>query len=270
MKSVLLQVIRLDGGTQSRAALNESVVADYAEHLSSLPPVVLFHDGSDYWLADGFHRYHAFKKAGKVSITADVRTGTQREATLYSVGANKAHGLRRTNEDKRRAVTVLLNDAEWSQWSDRKIADECGVGHPFVAALRNPAVAEKQQQNRDTSAAKKARSVESDSTGKADGEAPAVESEPEAPVDYTELDKAQDQISELQSELVVARMGAVTEDDKQQAAELIAELRAEIKTLTATLASVNNSRDSLMEENSQMKTQMQMQRKEIAKLKNSN
>ena len=96
-----------------------------------------------------------------------------------------------------------------------------------------------------------------------------VEPEPEAPADYTELDSANDQISELQSELVIARMGNATEEEKQHASELIAELRAEIKTLTSTLASANNSRDSLMEENSQMKTQMQMQRKEIAKLKNS-
>lgn len=29
------------------------------------------------------------------------------------------HEMRRTNEDKRRAVRVLLEDAEWSQWSDR-------------------------------------------------------------------------------------------------------------------------------------------------------
>ena len=95
--------------------------------------------------------------------------------------------------------------------------------------------------------------------------------EPEAvePPDYTELDAARDLISDLQSELVVARMGDIPDDEKQQAAALIAELRAEIQTLTATNRALILSRDSLMEEVSQMKKQMAMQRKEIDKLKNN-
>ena len=100
--------------------------------------------------------------------------------------------------------------------------------------------------------------------------APVVEPEHAAPIDYTELDAAHDHISELQSELVVARMGDVPEEDKQQAATLIAELRAEVKTLEATLKAVALSRDQLMEERSQMLRQMAMQRKEIDKLKTNN
>jgi hypothetical protein len=34
----------------------------------------------------------------------------------------------------------VLADAEWSQWSDRKIAEVCGVTHPFVANIRAPKV----------------------------------------------------------------------------------------------------------------------------------
>jgi hypothetical protein len=85
--------------------------------------------------------------------------------------------------------------------------------------------------------------------------------------EYTELDAANDQISELQADLVVARLGEVSDEQKIQAAEFIAELQAEIKTLKATLKAVNLSRDFLMEENSQMKKQMKMQRREIEKLK---
>lgn len=97
--------------------------------------------------------------------------------------------------------------------------------------------------------------------------APVVEPESEAPPEYTELDAAHDQISELQSELVVARMGNASEEEKQQAAGLISELRAEIKTLSATLAAVQLSRDSLMEERAQMLRQMKAQRAEIDRLK---
>ena len=96
-----------------------------------------------------------------------------------------------------------------------------------------------------------------------------VEPDTQAPPDYSELDATQDQISDLQADLVVARMGNIPEEDKQQAATHIAELRAEVKTLTATLKAVTLSRDSLMEETTQMKRQMQMQRKEIDKLKNN-
>jgi hypothetical protein len=138
MKKLNVNAIRIDGGTQSRVSLDEQTVAEYVDALESLPPVIVFEDGADYWLADGFHRLHAYRTAGKASIPADIRTGTKRDAILFSVGANGTHGLRRSNADKRKAVGVMLADAEWSQWSDRKIAEACGVSHTFVALLRKP------------------------------------------------------------------------------------------------------------------------------------
>jgi hypothetical protein len=96
----------------------------------------MFFDGVSFWLADGFHRYHAHRQAGAMEMVADIRTGTQRDAILFSVGANASHGLRRTNEDKRKAVTILLSDPEWGAWSDREIARQCGVGAPLVADVR--------------------------------------------------------------------------------------------------------------------------------------
>jgi hypothetical protein len=78
----------------------------------------------------------ATNEAGIASILADVHTGTQRDAILFSASANSLHGLRRTNADKRKAALLLLEDAEWSAWSDNAIAKQCGVSHPFVAAVR--------------------------------------------------------------------------------------------------------------------------------------
>ncbi len=131
--------IRTDGGTQSRAQINWLTVTDYAADIAegaTFPPVVVYFDGADYWLADGFHRLEAHKRLGLVEIAADVKQGTRRDAILYSVKANAIHGLRRTNDDKQRAVRLLLEDEEWRQWSDREIARQCGVTHPTVAALR--------------------------------------------------------------------------------------------------------------------------------------
>jgi len=45
-----------------------------------------------------------------------------------------------TNEDKRKAVLTLLNDAEWTAWADREIARICGVGHQMVAPIRSSLV----------------------------------------------------------------------------------------------------------------------------------
>lgn len=134
-----IEKIRTDGGTQSRVEINQAVVEEYAEAIAEgakFPPVVVFEDGGDYWLADGFHRVAASRAAKRKSVDADVRQGTLRDAVLYSAGANGDHGLRRTNEDKRRAVRVLLDDPEWSRWSDREIARRAGVGPDLVGVVR--------------------------------------------------------------------------------------------------------------------------------------
>ncbi len=134
-----LNQIRIDGGTQPREQLNEAVVDQYAGDLrdgAELPPLTVFFDGTDYWLVDGFHRYNAYAKLGRMEIDADVREGTQRDAVLYSVGANAAHGLQRTNADKRRSVETLLNDDEWTQWSNEAIAKVCVVSPHTVAEVR--------------------------------------------------------------------------------------------------------------------------------------
>lgn len=136
---LLINLLRLDGGTQPRAEIDPFVVEDYAAALNdgvALPPVTVFYDGNDYWLADGFHRVSATKKLNKTEIEADVKQGTQRDAILFSVGANSSHGLRRTNADKRRAVECLLRDTEWTKWSNVEISKRCNVSESLVRTLR--------------------------------------------------------------------------------------------------------------------------------------
>ena len=141
MDEITLSVaaIRTDGGTQPRSTILRDVVEEYAAAMADgakFPAITVFYDGAEYWLADGFHRLAATETAGSLTINCDVRQGTRRDAVLHSVGANAAHGMRRTNDDKRRAVRVLLEDAEWSQWSDREIARRCGVSPSHVGGLR--------------------------------------------------------------------------------------------------------------------------------------
>lgn len=139
--------IRIDGGTQPRAELREDTITEYAEAMAGgalFPPVDVFYDGADYWLADGFHRWHAAKKLGLTDISAQVHQGTLRDAVLFSVSANAAHGMRRTNEDKRRAVMRLLEDLEWGRWSNREIAKRCAVSEYMVRAMRPDTAIESQ------------------------------------------------------------------------------------------------------------------------------
>lgn len=119
--------------------VNEAIAAEYAEALRSgakFPPVVVFKEGEILRLADGFHRCRAHELAGSTEILADVRAGGERDARLYSVGCNVAHGLRRTNADKRRAVAVLLADPEWGKLSSREIAKHAAVDDKFVGTVR--------------------------------------------------------------------------------------------------------------------------------------
>jgi preprotein translocase subunit YajC len=139
MDKVKIEQIRLDGGTQSRAEMNMTTVEEYAEAMkegAQFPPVIVFYDGQDYWLADGFHRVAAAKKAELIEIAADVRQGEKRDAVLMSVSVNSNHGLRRTQADKRRAIEVLLRDDTWREWSDREIARRVSVDHKTVGSVR--------------------------------------------------------------------------------------------------------------------------------------
>lgn len=138
MKKLNLDAIRIDGGTQPRERINMEVVQEYAEAIRSgveLPPVVVFFDGAERWLADGFHRWHAHKQAEKASIAADERAGSLLDALLYAVGANGTHGLPRSNADKRKAVEMVLTQDAWATWPETKIAEACRVSRTLVRAV---------------------------------------------------------------------------------------------------------------------------------------
>lgn len=145
---VEVKKINLKENTQSRVEINQNTVDEYAADLkggAKFPPVVLYKNEKSYYVGDGWHRILAFKKAGEKNIDADIKQGTKRDAVLYSVGSNAAHGLRRTNEDKRKAVTLLLADKEWAQWSNREIARQSCVGEKLVRTIRKELSAVKPQ-----------------------------------------------------------------------------------------------------------------------------
>ncbi len=120
-----LHQIRCDGGTQGRAALNQSVIAEYAELMlagAEFPPVRTWFDGESYWLADGFQRLAAAQSTGSSEIRAEVFYGSLEDARWDSYAANALHGLRRTRADIEVVVTQALRHPNGVRLSNREIA----------------------------------------------------------------------------------------------------------------------------------------------------
>jgi ParB-like chromosome segregation protein Spo0J len=139
-KSLSVDRIRIDGETQPRNAIDNQVVADYADAIkpgAAFPHVVVFYDGVHYWLADGFHRWHAHRRAERDRITCEVHNGSCDDAKWFSVAANQTHGLRRTNADKEKAVKAALQHPKGAELSDRQIAEYVGVSNTFVGKVRS-------------------------------------------------------------------------------------------------------------------------------------
>jgi hypothetical protein len=136
-----LAKLRTDGGTQPRDHLDPEVVEEYRasyEAKRQLPPLVTVFDGKVHWLVDGFHRLAALQALGTKTAEVEVHRGTQVDAIWIAAGANQAHGLRRTREDKQRAISMALESAAKMspQPSSRQIADHVGVDHKTIEKYR--------------------------------------------------------------------------------------------------------------------------------------
>ena len=254
-----IELISIDKGTQSRIAISQDTVDDYARQMedgAKFPPVIVFHDGVEYYLADGFHRYFANRKLKRDSIDADILKGTLREAILYSLKANKAHGLRPSIEDKRNMVTKMLTDHEWKLWADREIARHCGVSHVFVAKMRKELSGGEVQTTRKFKT--KGGNVSTFTNRH-------PEPEPEAPV-YDEKQEMLDALvaenEKLSEQLAIATIDGTTEE-KDLAQSLISEQKEEIRVLKIELVAVKKSRDMFQSENAQLKKQVAMLQKKL-------
>lgn len=260
MKKLNLNAIRIDGGTQPRERINMEAVGDYAEAVKvgiEFPPIVVFHDGAEYWLADGFHRWHAHKQADKASILADVRTGTLLDAKLHAVGANGEHGLRRSNADKRRAVEMVLAEDAWATWPEAKIAAACCVSRTLVRTiLEERHLVEKQDSVREVTRGGTTYKQDTTAIGKgaskpakapaapppAPAPAPAPAALPPAAEDFgPSAEELASQEREEEAERAAFRL-VMEADDKLAAAV------AEVKRLTALVRVLEERNNGLMEE----------------------
>ena len=137
-KSLALDKITLDGGTQIRVALNQEAIDRYAELMADgqkLDAIEVLYDGTTYWPWDGFHRVAAARKSGQTTIMAIIRPGGRKDAVKLALSANRKHGLPLTTADKINAVKVALK--EFPEMSNRVVAETIGVSHHTVGKHRS-------------------------------------------------------------------------------------------------------------------------------------
>jgi uncharacterized ParB-like nuclease family protein len=261
----------MDERLQSRTEINETTVSEYAEAIldgADFPPVLVYFDGINYYLTDGYHRLFAHKRAEKVSILCNVVQCTLRDAVFHSTGVNTAHGMRRTYADKRKAVMTLLDDFEWEGMGNGQIAKHCHVSPTFVSDLRKGVGKDTGDTVKYTSPSGKMMEKK-----KAPGRAPK---EPELkgpeitppPVQDDQNQEAIDMLlaenEELKARVAVAAMEG-TPEEKQAATEMITELREELRITKIELAAVKQSRDQYQSECGQMKAQIKIMQRQLKK-----
>lgn len=259
-----LDKIKIDGGTQSRAKIQEATIAEYADAMKNgavFPAVTVFHDGAEYFLADGFHRYFAAKKAGSPGIKCDIREGTLRDAILFSFSVNHDHGLQRTAADKRKIVIAMLKDDEWGKWSDREIARQCHVSHPFVSAMRKELGIDKTETKY-----KQGEKILTREEKVKEEEPEFLEEDIEKETMNAAVQELQRENQELHDKLTIAMAASSDDLDREMAESVIKDLRAQIRALEIELKEVTISRDTYLRENSELKKQITSLLKKLKKL----
>jgi ParB-like chromosome segregation protein Spo0J len=112
--------------------LDDGHVTALAASYGSLPPVVVRR--GDRTIVDGAHRVAAARRLGMYAIAVEWFDGDDLQAFEAFVNRNTAHGLELTVEDRKQGVLGVLVAAPF--WSDRRVAQLCGVSPKLVARLR--------------------------------------------------------------------------------------------------------------------------------------
>ncbi|MBW4549949.1 MAG: hypothetical protein KME35_02340 [Aphanocapsa sp. GSE-SYN-MK-11-07L] len=101
--------------------------------------IIVFYDGQNYWSGTYIPNHQTLNHFQISSIPVVIRSGGQRDAILFSLGADADHAGISSEHHQRMRVATLLQDLEWQQWSDVKIAQHCGASPELVTAIRQAA-----------------------------------------------------------------------------------------------------------------------------------
>jgi hypothetical protein len=140
-KAVSLDDIVCDERCQSRSAMNQEAVDEYADIYREgdvdLPALEVAKVDGELVLLDGFHRFAAARAANhgfvRVTVTEECDIG---RALWLAAAVNQGHGVRRTSADKRQAIRLALKSEIGFEQSLRDLAEHVGVSHMTVSRVR--------------------------------------------------------------------------------------------------------------------------------------
>lgn len=126
---------------QPRESLDTEHTRELVDALAAgvrLPPLDVVDMGNDgFALVDGYHRHAALQAAGaRETDLRVVAVGDRDTARWWSLAANRGHGLKRTNAEKRAAVRHALEHVFAGDLSNEDIAAHCGVSLALVTDVR--------------------------------------------------------------------------------------------------------------------------------------
>ena len=130
VRRLRIDQIRRDPRTQPRNHVDHEVAERYRDCLGEgdeFPPVTVFFDGTEYWLADGWHRVCAALCLGWQGIAAEIRPGGLRDAEWHSFSVNATHGYPRDEDDVGRILGRIFRDPEYLAKGLREISRHCSI-----------------------------------------------------------------------------------------------------------------------------------------------
>jgi predicted transcriptional regulator len=282
MKKLKLSVIRTDGGTQARVKMCQDTVAEYASKMSDgvvMPPIVVFFDKKEYWLADGFHRYFAAKSNGDLEIECEVQDGTVEDAMLYSFSANGGRGLSMTPEDNFSIVSRMLAHPKWKSWTDSAIAKHIHVSNSTVGRIRRKleesGKVEKKTEKKYTDKHGNEATMKVGNIGKTKKtaekdlpKAPEPESSGDLIQELTDTISALSEENTLLKDKIAIEQWDASEIEKMDAADTIKELREQVRVLEIENKSLKENRDMYMNRNAELTRTVKSLQAKLNKLEN--
>jgi hypothetical protein len=139
-KTVRLDQIEVDPRAQTRAGeLDTDHIDQMVEDLDNLPPMKCVQVGERLLLADGFHRFGAYRKKRMMRVDILAAAGTEDDwIDAFAKANDDQKGKPRTRADKRASVLRVVEMRP--NWSARRVAEAAGVSHDFANRLKGSGV----------------------------------------------------------------------------------------------------------------------------------
>lgn len=251
-----MSVVRVDGDTQVRVKIDESVVTEYSQMMIDgvlFDPIVVFNDGRYLWLADGFHRFLAAEKLKLTQIEATVKMGGVEDAKLYAFAANSHRGESLTHQDIKKIVLMMETHPVCKKWTVKQVAKHIGKSEATIYRAKRhtrsyPAALPKPLE-------------------------PAKEPTPEPPSD--EIKELTDTINALAEEnetlkdqVLIAAAG-LEDFEKSDVEKMMNHLRKRIADLELEVRIITESRNFMQEKNAELVRTVKNLKYKLARLQNA-